>query len=291
MLEPWRISHFYINHKLEIPKIWNLSRKHVRIQASDGKFVKLNKFQNRLNERELRDCCARFSPLHVYFSVLNWLFPERVGKKYKGNYAIPLGNGEFVVDIDSYVCHRWHKHKRSQIWQVCDLCLEISKHLTSQACLQIEDYYSNIHIVFSGKNGFHIHVLDFDVRDWTQKNYRNLVKTHEVARFRFSRIISLQTYCFDRSHFTLSVDPMRIITVPCTLNADSGLVCTYIGDRKDLELQTVENIIVNSQPVKELYSYPEPERAMKSAHKTSWGNMGRVAPMTPQLQHFFHKKA
>lgn len=291
MLEPWRISHFYINHKLEIPKIWNLSRKHVRIQASDGKFVKLNKFQNRLNERELRYCCARFSPLHVCFSVLNWLFPERVGKKYKGNYAIPPGNGEFVVDIDSCVCHRWHKHKRSQIWQVCDLCLEISKHLTSQACLQIEDYYSNIHIVFSGNGGFHIHVLDFDVRDWTQKNYRNLVKTHEVARFRFSRIIFLQTYCFDRSHFILSVDPMRIITVPCTLNADSGLVCTYIGDRKDLELQTVENIIVNSQPVRELYNYPEPERAMKSAHKTSWGNMGRVAPMTPQLQHFFHTKA
>jgi len=122
-------------------------------------------------------------------------------------------------------------------------------------------------------------VLDFNIRDWTQKNYRNLIKTHEVARFKFSKIISLQTYCFDRSHFILSVDPMRIITVPYTLNAESGLVCSYIGDRKDLELQTTENIIVNSQPIKELYGYPEP-LAVKQTHKTGGGNMARVTAMT-----------
>ena len=37
--------------------------------------------------------------------------------------------------------------------------------------------------------------------------------------------------------------------------SESGLVCTYIGDRKDLELQTILNILVRAQPVKELYSY------------------------------------
>jgi len=245
--------------------------------------VKLNKLRNRLNERELRECCIRYSPAHVYFSALNWLFPERVGKKYKGNYAVPVGHGEFVVDIDSYVAHRWHEHLRSKIWKVCDQCIEISKELTIHACLEIERYYSDLHIVFSGKNGFHIHVLDFDVRDWTRKNYRNLIKTHEVARFKFSKLISLQTFCFDRSHFILSVDPMRVITVPQTLNAETGLVCKYIGNRQDLELQTVDNIIANSQPVKELYGYPEPKRAMKYVHKTSWGNIARVTAMTPQL--------
>ena len=51
---------------------------------------------------------------------------------------------------------------------------------------------------------------------------------------------------------------MRVITVPSTLNGESGLVCTYIGDRKDLELQTVENIIANAKPIQELYGYPEP---------------------------------
>jgi hypothetical protein len=51
MLESWRISRFYCNSKLEVPKMWNLSRKHFRIQTLNGRFIKLNKFRNRLNER------------------------------------------------------------------------------------------------------------------------------------------------------------------------------------------------------------------------------------------------
>jgi len=258
MLDPLKISTFYINSELEVPSFWNLSRKHVRIQISDHRYIKLNKFENRINSGELKDYCVSFSPVHVYMSVLNWLFPERVSKKYKGNYAVPVGNGEFVVDIDSYVTHRWHNHRYSKLWKVCKDCLEISKAMTMQACIQLEWYYSDIHVVFSGKNGFHIHVLDFDIEDWTRYNYKNLIKTHEVARYRFTKTVSLETYCFDRAHFILSVDPMRIITVPQTLNAETGLICSYIGGRKDLELQTVENIIVNSQPLEELYGHPEP---------------------------------
>jgi len=227
----------------------------------DDTFVKLNKFENRINARELRDYCVQYSPAHVYFSVLNWLFPERVGKKYKANYVGPIGSGEYVIDVDSHVCHRWHKHYTSEVWNVCNGCLEISKAMAVQACEEIELYYSNIALVFSGKSGFHIHVLDFNLGDWAKRNYRNLIKSHEVARFKFSQVISLQTYCFDRSHFIVSVDPMRIITVPHTLNAETGLVCIYIGDRKDLELQTIENIVAQSQPLKELYGYPEPNQA------------------------------
>lgn len=102
-------------------------------------------------------------------------------------------------------------------------------------------------------HGFHIHVLDFNLTDWTNPNYNNLIKSHEAARFKISKIIALQTYCFDRAHFILSVDPKRVITVPNTLNAESGLVCTYIGDKKDLELQTIQNILVKAQPIKEVY--------------------------------------
>ena len=93
---------------------------------------------------------------------------------------------------------------------------------------------------------------------YTHYNERNPIKSHEVARFKFTKTISLETYCFDRAHFIVSTDPMRVITVPSTLNGESGLVCTYIGDRKDLELQTVDNIIANAKPVQELYGYPEP---------------------------------
>ena len=85
MLEPWEISCFYINSPLRVPEFWNLSRKRVRLKISDSEFAKVNKFENRINAKELRDYCVRLSPVHVYFSALNWLFPERVGKKYKAN--------------------------------------------------------------------------------------------------------------------------------------------------------------------------------------------------------------
>ncbi len=262
MLEPWKISSFYINSALKVPTFWNLSRKHVRVKTSDNKFVKLNKFENRINAKELRDYCIRLSPVHVYFSVLDWLFPERVGKKHRANRAVPL-SGEYVVDIDSYVLHRWHNHRYHKIWNICRECIEMAKELTVHTCEQIECHYSNIAIVFSGKSGFHVHVLDFNLRDWTRHHERNPIKSHEVARFKFTKTISLETYCFDRSHFIVSTDPMRVITVPSTLNGESGLVCTYIGDRKDLELQTAENIIANAMPVEALYGYPEPFRHVR----------------------------
>lgn len=298
MMDSWKISTHYINSSFDVLDLWNFSRKHVRLQTVNGRFVKLNKFESRLNSRELKNHCVKLSPLHVYMSVLNWLFPERVGRKTKANYAVPIG-GEYVIDVDSHVIHRYHRHDCSQLWGVCRDCIEISKALTISACDTIEWYYSKIAIVFSGKRGFHIHVLDFDYRDWTNFNERDPIKTHESARYRFSKVISLQTYVFDRAHFTLSVDPVGVISVPNSLNGETGLVCSYIGDKGDLELQTVDNILVKSQSIGKIYGYPEPyERDPPNTseswegdeilRKKSWGNSGRVTPMTPQLQRFFN---
>ena len=260
-MESWQISSFYINTDLQLPKFWNLSRKHVRIQTLEGKFIKLNKYENRLNAEELREHCIYYAPKHVYFSVLNWLFPERIGKKYKGNYCLPIGTGEYVVDVDSYLVHKWHPHYDvSKLWNVCLNCLENSRDLTISACQAIEWYYSKLAIVFSGRSGFHIHVLDFDPKDWTTWDFKDMVKCHAAARFKFSKTIGLQAYCFDRAHFILSTDPMRLITVPNTLNGETGLKCVYIGNRKDLEQQTIENLLWKANPLKERYGYPEPNR-------------------------------
>ena len=256
MLDHWQVSGFYVNSHMTLPGLWNPSRKHVRIQMLNGRFVKLNKFENRLNPRELKEYCVTLQPLHLYFSVLNWLFPERVGKKYKANYAVPVGSGEYVVDIDSHVMWRWHEHYVSRVYHVCQSCLELSRRLTIQACEEIERYYSDIAVVFSGRSGFHI--LDFAVADWTRVNYEDLVKLHEAARFKFSKIISLQTYCYDRAHFILSVDPMRVITVPETLNAETGLKCVYVGIRTSLEALIITDLLGRACPVRERYGYPEP---------------------------------
>jgi len=87
------IAKAYMDAPLEVPSLWNLSRKHIRIQTVDDRFLKLNRFENRISKTDLKFYCFKLEPVHAYFPVLNWLFPERVGKKYKARYCIPL-NGE-----------------------------------------------------------------------------------------------------------------------------------------------------------------------------------------------------
>jgi hypothetical protein len=53
--------------------------------------------------------------MHVYFSVVNWLFPERVGKKYKAKYCVPL-NGEYVIDVDAYLVPFKHRIRARCVW-------------------------------------------------------------------------------------------------------------------------------------------------------------------------------
>jgi len=257
MLIEKEIRSYYENSPLQVPAFWDLSRKHIRIRTRSGRFVKLNKFENRLNSRALRKYCLRFAPLHVYFSVLDWLFPERVGKKYKARYCVPL-NGEYVVDIDHYLLYFKHKHQPCGSHNLCVECLDMSKALTIWTCERIEEHYSDLAIVFSGKRGFHIHVLDFNYKDWSSYHPHNPIKGHEAARFRFTKLIFGDRYFYNRAHFTLSVDPMRIITVPNSLNAETGLACKHIGSRKDLEESSIHSILQNADPSLAVHGCPEP---------------------------------
>lgn len=81
MLNPEIVRAYYKNASLNIPSCWNLSRKHFRIMVYGRRFVKLNKFENRINAIELKKYCLKYAPLHVYFSVLDWLFPREGWKE------------------------------------------------------------------------------------------------------------------------------------------------------------------------------------------------------------------
>jgi hypothetical protein len=45
----------------------------------------------------------------------------------------------------------------------------------------------------------------------------------------------------------VSVDPMRIVTVPNTMNGKTGLVCSYLGTVKDLDNLTILEIVENAK--------------------------------------------
>jgi hypothetical protein len=55
---------------------------------------------------------------------------------------------------------------------------------------------------------------------------------------------------FDESHFKLSSDVMRVITVPESLNGESGLICSYLGDPKEFTRMSVEDIVKKARGLK-----------------------------------------
>ena len=90
------IRNFYKRgfNEVEIHKSWPwIWSKHYRIETIDHRFVKLNRFRNRLNFESLSRYCQGYVPLHVYMSALNWLMPERVGLKDKASGAYPVFHG------------------------------------------------------------------------------------------------------------------------------------------------------------------------------------------------------
>jgi hypothetical protein len=57
----------------------------------------------------------------------------------------------------------------------------------------------------------------------------------------------MQTHVFGRAHFTVIVDPMRVVTVPNTVNAKTGLICRFLGSPKDLEILTISEVLEMSK--------------------------------------------
>lgn len=90
MLRPHEIRQFYLRgFKSQLegwPRIWN---KQFKAETSEGRFIKLNAFRRRLNFRSLLGYCVERAPVHLYMSVLNWLMPERAGKKSGASRAYP----------------------------------------------------------------------------------------------------------------------------------------------------------------------------------------------------------
>jgi DNA primase catalytic subunit len=145
--------------------LWKFPRKHFRAELSDGAFLKLNRRRARLDGKDLQRIASDLAPKHLFMSVLDYLFPERVSDKRRLD-SYPVG-GELVVDIDSYLYFNRHAHAYDN-HEVCEGCLEISKRLTLQVADEIRRYYSRLAVVFSGRRGFHLHVLDFMANDWTR---------------------------------------------------------------------------------------------------------------------------
>jgi hypothetical protein len=242
MLTPEQIGRFYLTWKEpESLKSWSsIWRKQFKMRTCEGEFLKLNRIRSRLCFTKLRDLSIQYAPRNLYMSALNWLMPERVACKKASSVAYPVG-GEYVVDIDSYMNHHPHDHRL--VDGVCEGCLRDSRDLTAMFLDRIEENYRDIRVVFSGKSGFHIHVLDFDVRDWTYYSEAHPLKSYEVARVTYTSYLQEQVGGFDHHHFVLSSDTQRVITVPESLNGETGLICSYLGNLKEFQDTKISDVL------------------------------------------------
>ena len=94
-----------------------------------------------------------------------------------------------------------------------------------------------------GRHGFHIHVRDFKVRDWTFYDPGKPLKSHEVARRKYVEMLNeYAPEAFDKSHYVLSCDVTRVMTLPETLNGETGLICSAY-DLSQFKLKSVKDIV------------------------------------------------
>jgi DNA primase catalytic subunit len=252
LLEAEEIKRFYENWEMRsVHREWpHFFRKEFRIKTLKGNTLQLNRLRSRLNFRVLKELCIRFLPVHIYQSVLNYASAERVSSEKKSSKAYPYRSSEYVVDVDSYLAYEPHSH-RTRNNEPCKGCIVNAYNLCNKVLAVIEDNYSDIRVVFSGRQGFHIHVFDFKIEDHTHIDERNLLKSHEVARFKYtSQLAEMVPQAFDRSHITLSCDPMWVLSMPESLNAETGCACSYLGDSKQFRRLSVDEILRKAKGAK-----------------------------------------
>jgi hypothetical protein len=82
------------------------------------------------------------------------------------------------------------------------------------------------------------------------------MKAQAAARYLYAR--SLHGHPRDRSHFILSCDPLRVMSIPNTLNLDTGLVCLHVGRSWVLEHLDMRKLVEKASPLRHIYSEPFP---------------------------------
>jgi hypothetical protein len=117
--------------------------------------------------------------------------------------------------------------------------------------------------VFSGRRGYHIHVVNFDYRDWAKPNTNYPMRAMSNARYKYA--LKVLHHDWEHHYFIVSVDPIRLGTIPNTLNYETELICLHLGNPYDLASLEMHSLLKQADPAKYVWrtlfqpcSYPEP---------------------------------
>jgi hypothetical protein len=162
-------------------------------------------------------------PVRVFWSVSRWLFPKDLFNSSSSNYLVRRG---LVFDIDGKAAHP-APCRIDPGMTVCGLCLISAKEKTSQLVeLLASEGMSDLAVVFSGRQGFHVYVL-----------------RHQLEEARIRELIRLAVASGIPVDVNLARDPKSVATFPGSIHGLSMLRAMPI---ENLESETPESIVQSS---------------------------------------------
>ena len=180
----------------------------------------------------------RMRYVKAYCSLARYLFPWRVGPICVLHRAYPVAT-EFGVDVDGYMARlplrrlvRASFHEDEVEW---------ARQMALEAVDVLKQNYSTIKAVFSGRRGYQLWVLDFDWRDWVQReprSLRELVEMMALAKKRYARVLAAQLEWLDEAHVRVMADLTRLFAMPGTVDRRTNLAVIEV----DLMRPAIEHV-------------------------------------------------
>ncbi len=174
------------------------------------------------------------APHHAYFSTSTWLDPQRLGprdfkKARRAGYVVAHNvflNQGLYFDIDL---------KAS--------LPEAAQHLLRLRDLLAREWgFEKFQAVYSGSKGFHLYVLDFDIRAFVEQiepEPRKREDQHPVAKAQFTEAAVKAGIAVD---VAVTLDPRRILRVPGTVHGKTLNLC------EPVEMARVESFVPRKIP-------------------------------------------
>jgi len=204
------------------------------MRRRDGKLV-FHKLEDRVRDpARLLGELARRRPHHVYFTTSTWLDPQRLGPRdfarakrpgYPVAHNVFLDQGlYFDIDVEG------------------DLATAAHHLVVLRDLLASRWGFQRFTAVYSGSKGFHLHVVDFRIRDFVDEvpaDPRAREDLHPVVKARFTQAALEEGIAVDAG---VTLDPRRILRLPGSVHGKTLNLCEAV------DLQRVESFVPRTIP-------------------------------------------
>ena len=200
----------YTIDKIVLP---DLKFRHFRFQTFSNKIIFRRVSDVISSPTKLRDKFIRYVPMNAYFTPVKWLNPIYVAHR-KDELDVMLSSPlYFDIDMKDLVPSSFSEAKRD----------------TNRLIEFLEEEYGRLPdlIVFSGRQGFHVHFWDWDTLDIIRLSPENRLIEFKRRRNELLALLRKRNITVDHG---ITPDPFRIMKIPNSLHGKTGLVAKPISE-------------------------------------------------------------